>query len=81
MKKIFLLSLLLCFAVPRIALASSCDDVKKNISEKIVKNGVSLDAFKLEIVPTEQIDLTKDEVVGHCQNDKFKIVYTRLLHQ
>ncbi|HGJ5882770.1 hypothetical protein [Arsenophonus sp.] len=28
-----------------------------------------------------QIDVTKDEVVGHCQNDKFKIVYTRLLHQ
>ncbi|MFS1538704.1 MAG: DUF1161 domain-containing protein [Candidatus Phlomobacter fragariae] len=81
MKNIFLLSLLLCFAVPTMALtSSSCEDVKQNITDKIVKKGISLDAFKLEIVPTEQIDATKVKVVGHCQNDKFKIVYTRLPH-
>ena len=80
-KNIFLLSLLLCFAVPRMALASSsCEDIKQNITDKIVKKGVSLDAFKLEILPTKQVDTTKVKVVGHCQADKFKIVYSRLLH-
>lgn len=81
MKKIFLLSLLLCFAVPTMALASSsCENIKQDITDKIVKKGVSLNAFKLEILPTKQVDATKVKVVGHCQDDKFKIVYTRFLH-
>lgn len=59
---------------------SSCEDIKQDITNKIVKKGVSLDAFKLEILPTKQVDATKVKVVGHCQADKFKIVYSRLLH-
>lgn len=53
----------------------------QDITEKIVKNGASLDAFKLEIMSDEQVDRTKVNVVGRCQNDNFKIVFIRLLHQ
>ncbi|HGJ5872581.1 MAG TPA: DUF1161 domain-containing protein [Arsenophonus apicola] len=74
MKKIFLLSLLLCFAVPTMALASSsCENIKQDITDKIVKKGVSLNAFKLEILPTKQVDATKVKVVGH-----FKMINLKL---
>lgn len=45
---------------------------------KIINNGVPESGFKLEIVPNDQADQAGGQVVGHCENDTQKIVYTRL---
>lgn len=61
-----------------IAALASCESVKADISQKIVNNGVPESGFKLEIVPNDQADQAGGQVVGHCENDTQKIVYTRL---
>ena len=73
MKKTLILTAVLLAGAPIAALAS-CERVKADISQKIVNNGVPESGFKLEIVPNDQAD----QVVGHCENDTQKIVYTRL---
>lgn len=60
------------------AALASCESVKADISQKIVNNGVPESGFKLEIVPNDQADQAGGQVVGHCENDTQKIVYTRL---
>jgi len=74
MKKALVLAALLLAGAPLAALAS-CESVKADISQKIVKNGVPESGFKLDIVPSDQAG---GLVVGHCENDTQKIVYTRL---
>lgn len=61
-----------------LAALASCESVKADISQKIVNNGVPESGFKLEIVPNDQADQAGGQVVGHCENDTQKIVYTRL---
>lgn len=68
---------MLLAGAPLAALAS-CESVKADISQKIVNNGVPESGFKLEIVPNDQADQAGGQVVGHCENDTQKIVYTRL---
>ncbi|CAI1647894.1 DUF1161 domain-containing protein [Serratia entomophila] len=77
MKKALVLAALLLAGAPLAALAS-CESVKADISQKIVKNGVPEPGFKLDIVPNDQADQAGGLVVGHCENDTQKIVYTRL---
>lgn len=77
MKKTLVLATLLLASAPLAALAS-CESVKADISQKIVNNGVPESGFKLEIVPNDQADQAGGQVVGHCENDTQKIVYTRL---
>ncbi|WP_439080351.1 DUF1161 domain-containing protein [Serratia ureilytica] len=77
MKKTLILTAVLLAGVPIAALAS-CESVKADISQKIVNNGVPESGFKLEIVPNDQADQAGGQVVGHCENDTQKIVYTRL---
>lgn len=79
MKKTHLLAvLLLAGSVPAFAAApESCERVKDDIQQKIISNGVPESGFTLDIVPNDQADRPEAQVVGHCANDTFKILYTR----
>jgi hypothetical protein len=50
---------------------------KSDIQQKIINNGVPESGFSLTIVPNDQPDQPGAQVVGHCANDTFKIIYTR----
>ena len=74
----WLLALLLASAMPALAaVPESCERVRSDIQQKIEQNGVAQDAFSLDIVPNDQADQPGAQVVGHCANDTFKILYTR----
>lgn len=74
----WLLALLLAGAMPALAaVPDSCERVRSDIQQKIVNNGVAESAFTLDIVPNDQADQPGAQVVGHCDNDTFKILYTR----
>ncbi|WP_074013790.1 DUF1161 domain-containing protein [Candidatus Sodalis sp. SoCistrobi] len=76
MKKSMLFTLALALLVP-LGAQAACEDVKADIARKIVANGVPESGFTLEIVPSDQADGASGQVVGHCENDTQKIVYTR----
>jgi len=68
---------LLIATTPVLAAQTSCDTVKADIQQKIMKNGVPESGFTLTIVPNDQADQPDAQVVGHCANDTQKILYTR----
>ena len=51
--------------------------MKDQISQKIVNNGLPESGFTLDIVPGDQTDRAGAQVVGHCANDTYKILYVR----
>lgn len=73
----WLVALLFASAMPALAAPESCERVKDDIQQKIVNNGVPESGFTLDIVPNDQADKPDAQVVGHCANDTFKILYTR----
>ncbi|MBC1187524.1 MULTISPECIES: DUF1161 domain-containing protein [Kluyvera] len=74
----WILALLLAGAMPALAaVPDSCERVRSDIQQKITQNGVAESAFTLDIVPNDQADQQGAQVVGHCANDTFKILYTR----
>ncbi|MRS15956.1 DUF1161 domain-containing protein [Enterobacteriaceae bacterium RIT691] len=73
----WLCALLLAGAMPALAAPESCERVKDDIQQKIIQNGVPETGFTLDIVPGDQADRPDAQVVGHCANDTFKILYTR----
>ncbi|EPA3122513.1 DUF1161 domain-containing protein [Yersinia enterocolitica] len=77
MKKTLIIGTLLLSLAPLAALAS-CESVKADIAQKIINNGVPKSGFKLDIVPNDQVQNAGGQVVGHCENDTQKIVYTRI---
>ncbi|MFQ6281606.1 DUF1161 domain-containing protein [Yersinia enterocolitica] len=77
MKKTLIFGTLLLSLAPLAALAS-CESVKADIAQKIINNGVPESGFKLDIVPNDQVQNAGGQVVGHCENDTQKIVYTRI---
>ncbi|EPZ8122713.1 DUF1161 domain-containing protein [Yersinia enterocolitica] len=77
MKKTLIIGTLLLSLTPLAALAS-CESVKADIAQKIINNGVPESGFKLDIVPNDQVQNAGGQVVGHCENDTQKIVYTRI---
>ncbi|OTA20104.1 membrane protein [Xenorhabdus beddingii] len=86
MKKI-LLTVTLFFTLSPFAVQASqkvtCESLKAEIAQKIIKNGVPETGFRLEVVPNDQVakgDAANGKVVGHCDNSKQKIVYIRLAH-
>lgn len=60
-----------------LAAPDSCERVKSDIQQRIINNGVPESGFTLTIVPNDQADQPDAQVVGHCANDTFKILYTR----
>ncbi|AGN84302.1 MULTISPECIES: DUF1161 domain-containing protein [Enterobacteriaceae] len=73
----WLCALLLVGAVPAFAAPDSCERVKTDIQQRIINNGVPETGFTLTIVPNDQADQAGSQVVGHCANDTYKILYTR----
>ncbi|BES84944.1 membrane protein [Pectobacterium araliae] len=65
------------FLVAPLAAQASCESVKADITQKIIANGVPESGFTLDIVPNDQVNQAGGQVVGHCENDSHKIVYTR----
>lgn len=76
-KRLWLFALLMTGALPALAAPESCERVKDEIAQKIINNGVPESGFTLEVVPGDQADAAGAQVVGHCANDTFKILYTR----
>ena len=71
-------AILLVAASPQVLAApASCERVKSDIEQRIINNGVAESSFTLSIVPNDQADRPDAQVVGHCANDTFKILYTR----
>ncbi|ETS30821.1 Protein of unknown function (DUF1161) [Photorhabdus khanii NC19] len=78
MKKALLFSALLVTVSPfALAAQASCESVKEQITQKIIHNGVPESGFKLEIIPNDQTEQAGGKIVGHCENNTKKIVYTR----
>ncbi|MBD9066998.1 MAG: DUF1161 domain-containing protein [Enterobacter cloacae] len=79
MKRLPWITALLLMSASTAALAAqdSCERVKSDIQQKIINNGVPESGFTLNIVPNDQADRPDAQVVGHCANDTFKILYTR----
>ncbi|MCK7307413.1 DUF1161 domain-containing protein [Enterobacter sp. Acro-832] len=79
MKRLPWITALLLMSASTAALAApdSCERVKSDIQQKIINNGVPESGFTLSIVPNDQADQAGTQVVGHCANDTFKILYTR----
>ncbi|HEY4466459.1 MAG TPA: DUF1161 domain-containing protein [Klebsiella sp.] len=73
----WLCAALLLGSVSALAAPDSCERVKNDIQKKITNNGVPESSFSLTIVPNDQPDQPGAQVVGHCANDTFKIIYTR----
>lgn len=73
----WLVALLSVASASALAAPSSCENVKSDIQQKIINNGVPEDGFSLTIVPNDQADQAGAQVVGHCANDTHKILYTR----
>lgn len=76
MKKIMVLGAAL-FVIAPLAAQASCESVKADIAQKIINNGVPESGFTLDIVPNDQANQASGQVVGHCENDSQKIIYTR----
>ncbi|MCG8707763.1 DUF1161 domain-containing protein [Brenneria sp. 4F2] len=76
MKKAMVFGAALLVITP-LAAQASCESVKADISQKIINNGVPESGFTLDIVPNDQVDQAGGQVVGHCENDSQKIIYTR----
>ena len=79
MKQLPWITALLLVSVSPAVLAApdSCERVKSDIQQRIINNGVPESGFTLNIVPNDQADQPDAQVVGHCANDTFKILYTR----
>ncbi|MDU2940951.1 DUF1161 domain-containing protein [Superficieibacter sp. 1612_C1] len=73
----WLIALLIAGSAPALAAPDSCERVKSDIQQKIINNGVPEAGFTLAIVPNDQTDQPDSQVVGHCANDTYKILYTR----
>jgi len=69
--------LLMSASTAVLAAPDSCERIKSDIQQKIINNGVPESGFSLNIVPNDQADQPDAQVVGHCANDTFKILYTR----
>lgn len=73
----WLIALLIAGSAPALAAPDSCERVKEDIQQKVIGNGVPESGFTLSIVPNDQMDQPDAQVVGHCANDTYKILYTR----
>ncbi|MEB6377554.1 DUF1161 domain-containing protein [Leclercia adecarboxylata] len=79
MKRLPWITALLLAGIAPAALAApdNCEQIKSDIQQRIINNGVPESSFMLNIVPNDQADKPDAKVVGHCANDTLKILYTR----
>jgi hypothetical protein len=76
MKKLIGMFLL---GLPMLAAASNCDEISRNIAEKIKNNGVDPSLFQLKL---ESVDKSEQQIegkiVGSCDRGQQHIIYVRL---
>jgi hypothetical protein len=72
-RRIFAIAPLLVAAVPVVALAKDCNEIKTEVDAKITAKGVT--NYLLEIVDAPQV--TEGKIVGTCAGGAKKIVYRR----
>ncbi|MEX0447184.1 DUF1161 domain-containing protein [Xenorhabdus sp. SGI246] len=58
----------------------TCENLKEQIAQKIINNGIKETDFNLEVVASDQMDYGGGKVVGSCNRGKQKIIYTRFTH-
>lgn len=68
---------LLALSAQALAAPDSCEKVKSDIQQKIINNGVPESGFTLTLEPNDQNSAPGAQVVGHCANDTWKILYSR----
>lgn len=64
------------FLLPGTALGA-CQELRDRIAATIESNGVPPLGYSLEVIPTEDADQAEGEIVGHCRNNAYQIVYQR----
>lgn len=77
MKKYLLLGMVAMFTLAPLAANASCDEVVEMIQQKIINNGVPVENFTLTVVEQDNAEQSEGQVVGNCENNTKKIVYTR----
>lgn len=77
MKKYIFAVMATLVAFAPLATNAGCDEVVESIQQKIVNNGVLMTNFTLTVVENDQVAQTEGKVVGTCENDTKKIIYTR----
>ncbi|WP_086622841.1 DUF1161 domain-containing protein [Kushneria konosiri] len=55
----------------------ACQDVRDQIAQKIEANGVEPMGYSLQVIPTADADQAEGQIVGHCDNNQYQIVYQR----
>ncbi len=70
-------TILFTLSASAFAAPDSCERVKSDIQQKIINNGVPESGFSLTIEPNDQNSDSQAQVVGHCANDTWKILYSR----
>ncbi|MFC0338638.1 Protein of unknown function [Kushneria avicenniae] len=55
----------------------ACQDVRDRIAQNIESNGVEPMGYSLEVIPTADADQAEGQIVGHCDNNQYQIVYKR----
>ncbi|SQI40970.1 Protein of uncharacterised function (DUF1161) [Leminorella richardii] len=78
MKKSLAITLATLFTVaPLAALANNCEEIKADIAQKIVSNGVPEDGFTLSTLPVGQNVPEGAKSVGGCDKGQQQIIYSR----
>ncbi|QBH96372.1 DUF1161 domain-containing protein [Limnobaculum zhutongyuii] len=77
MKKSLLLLTATMLLAPLTTFAATCDEIKAEIAQKIINNGVPESGFQLNVVPVEQTEQAGETVVGNCEHGKQKIIYAK----
>lgn len=55
----------------------ACQEVRDRIAQNIESNGVEPMGYSLEVIPTADADQAEGQIVGHCDNNQYQIVYKR----
>lgn len=77
MKKYLFAVMAAMFAFAPLVANAGCEEVVESIQQKIVNNGVPATSFTLTVVDNDQATQAKGKVVGTCENDSKKIIYSR----
>ncbi len=67
---------LTALCLPTLAFGA-CQEVRDRIAQNIESNGVEHMGYSLEVIPTADADQAKGQIVGHCENNQYQIVYQR----
>lgn len=67
---------LTALCLPTLAFGA-CQEVRDRIAQNIESNGVEPMGYSLQVIPTSDADQAEGQIVGHCDNNQYQIVYQR----